>query len=163
MQHQFSYQKQKVIQGLRYHFVQRPEIRVLVILVNLFALLAAILFYTKKIRPEPFLLGSFIWIMMMASFWFFLPNSVYKRAATFKDSFTIFFNLEGVRLENERGYTDWEWNEFSKYFESPHFFHLYFSAKSFFIIPKEGMREEFKHELRGLLRKKVNINPSKKA
>ncbi|TAG08916.1 MAG: YcxB family protein [Sphingobacteriia bacterium] len=162
MQYQFAYQKQKVIQGLRYHFVQRTEIRVLVVLVNVFAILAAILFYSKKIRPEPFLLGSFIWLMMMASFWFFLPNSIYKKAATFKDSFTIFFKSEGVRLENERGYTDWEWKQFSKFFESPHFFHLYFDAKSFFLIPKEGMKEEFKHELRGLLNKMVTSISSKK-
>jgi YcxB-like protein len=156
MQHAFSYNKKKVIQALRYHFVQRPEVRILIILVNAFAIIAAILFYTKKIRPEPFMLGSFLWMILMASFWFFLPNGIYKRAATFKDSFTIFFNEYGVRLENERGETNWDWQKFSKYFESPHFFHLYFDTKSFFLVPKEGMGDEFRHELRGLLRKRIN-------
>ena len=87
----FTYNKAKVIQALRYHFVQRNEVRVLIILVNVFAIISAILFYMKKIRPEPFLLGSFIWIVLMATFWYFLPQSIYKKAATFLDSFIIDF------------------------------------------------------------------------
>ncbi len=109
MQISFSYDKKKVIQALRYHFVQKPEIRVLMILVNVFAIAAAVLFYMKKIRPEPFLLGSFIWIMLMASFWYFLPNNIYRKAATFQDSFIIDFNESAIRLENEltSGYPPW--------------------------------------------------------
>ena len=155
MQISFSYEKKKVIQALRYHFVQRPEIRILIILVNVFAIVSAILFYTKKIRPEPFLLGSFIWLMMMAAFWYFLPNSIYNKAATFRDSFIIDFNEEDVRLENERGYVNWPWQKFSRFFESPHFFHLYFDTKSFFLVPKENISDEMKHELRGLLNRKI--------
>lgn len=155
MQHSFSYDKKKVIQALRYHFVQRPEIRILIILVNIFAIVSAVLFYTQKIRPEPFLLGSFIWLMLMAAFWYFLPNSIYKKAATFQDSFIMDFNEQEVRLENERGYTNWPWPKFSRFFESPHFFHLYFDSKSFFLVPKEGMGEEFRHELRGLFKNKI--------
>ena len=155
MQHSFSYEKKKVIQALRYHFVQRPEIRILIVLVNVFAIVAAILFYTKKIRPEPFLLGSFIWLILMATFWYFLPNGIYKKAETFQDSFIIDFQDEQIRLENERGFVNWPWTKFNHFFESPHFFHLYFDAKSFFLIPKENMGEEFKHELRGLLNTKI--------
>ncbi|MBY0480126.1 MAG: YcxB family protein [Chitinophagaceae bacterium] len=151
----FTYNKPKVIQALRYHFVQSPEIRILLILVNVFAILAAALFYTKKIRPEPFLLGSVIWMALMATFWYFLPNSIYNKSATFKDSFIIYFNADAVVLENERGEVRWDWNKFSKFFESPHFFHFYFDAKSFFLVPKENMGEEFKHELRGVLREKI--------
>lgn len=155
MQHSFSYDKKKVIQALRYHFVQRSEIRILIVLVNVFAIISAILFYTKKIRPEPFLLGSFIWLILMAVFWYFLPHSIYKKAATFQDSFIIDFNEEEVRLENERGYVYWPWTKFSRFFESPHFFHLYFDGKSFFLVPKENMSDEFRHELRGLLNRKI--------
>ncbi len=155
MQLSFSYQKTKVIQALRYHFVQSPEIRVMLVLVNVFAIVSAILFYTKKIRPEPFFLGSLIWMGLMASFWYFLPNNIYNKAETFKDKFIISFNDFAVVLENERGEMIWQWNRFSKYFESPNFFHLYFDAKSFFIVPKDNMSEEFKHELRGLLKVKI--------
>lgn len=155
MQTSFSYEKKKVIQALRYHFVQKTEIRVLIVLVNVFAIISAILLYIKKIRPEPFLLGSFIWMLLMATFWYFLPNSIYKKSATFQDSFIMDFTGEGIRLENERGFVTWQWQKFSRYFESPHFFHLYFDTKSFFLVPKENMGEEFRHELRGMLKQQI--------
>jgi hypothetical protein len=155
MQLSFSYEKRKVIQALRYHFIQRPEVRVLVILVNVFAIGTAVLFYMKKIRPEPFLLGSVIWLLLIVSFWYLLPNSIYKKAATFQDSFTIFFKDDEIMLENSRGYVQWPWSKFSKFFESPHFFHLYFDSKSFFIVPKDNMTDDFRHELRGLLNNKI--------
>ncbi len=155
MQHSFSYDKKRVIQALRFHFLKRNEIRILIILVNVFAILSAVLFYTKKIRPEPFLLGSFIWLMLMAAFWYILPNNVYKKSATFRDSFIIHFLTDEIRLENERGYVQWPWNKFTHFFESPHFFHLYFDSKSFFLVPKEGMSDEMRHELRGVFNKKI--------
>lgn len=155
MQHHFSYNKDKVIQALRFHFIKRNEVRILIILVNVFALVSAILFYTKKIRPEPFLLGTFIWLMLMASLWYFLPISVYKKATTFKDSFIINFNELGIRLENSRGEMHWDWKQFSHFFESPHFFHLYFNEKSFFIVPKDGMSDASRHELRAMLNKQI--------
>jgi len=155
MQHSFSYEKKKVIQALRYHFVQRPEVRVLIVLVNVFAIISAVLFYMQKIRPEPFLLGSLIWLLLMATFWYFLPNSIYKKAATFQDSFIIHFDEEQVVLESERGSVEWPWNKFTRFFESPHFFHLYFDSKSFFLVPKEGMADEFRHELRAVLNSKI--------
>jgi hypothetical protein len=155
MQFSFSYEKRKVIQALRYHFVQRPEIRILMILVNVFAILSAVLFYLKKIRPEPFLLGSVIWLALMATFWYILPNSIYKKSSTFRDSFIISFQPASIRLETEKGYVNWNWNQFSHFFESPHFIHLYFDTKSFFLIPKEGLSEEQKHELRGLLKESI--------
>jgi hypothetical protein len=132
MQHSFSYEKKKVIQALRYHFIQRNEIRVLIVMVNVFALISAVLLWMKKIRPEPFLLGSFIWIMLMATFWYFLAYSIYKKAATFRDSFIIDFRDDEVRLENERGGVQWPWTKFSRFFESPHFFHLILRFKIFF-------------------------------
>ena len=155
MQLSFSYEKRKVIQALRYHFIQRPEVRVLVILVNVFAIGTAVLFYMKKIRPEPFLLGSIIWLLLIVSFWYLLPNSIYKKAATFRDSFIIYFKEDEIVLENERGYVQWPWEKFSKFFESPHFFHLYFDSKSFFLVPKENMTDDFRHELRGILNSKI--------
>jgi hypothetical protein len=126
-----------------------------VILINVFAIVSAALFYSKKIRPEPFLLGSVLWLVMMVTFWYIMPHSIYKKAATFKDSFTILFTDMQVSLSNDRGTVNWDWQKFSKFFESPHFFHLYFDAKSFFIVPKEGMTEDMRHELRGLLNKKI--------
>ena len=157
MQFSFSYEKKKVMQALRYHFISRREIKIMMILVNVFAITSAILFYSQKIRPEPFLLGSLIWILMMAGVWYILPISIYKKASTFKENFIIHFNEENIQLENERGYSVWEWNKFSRYFESPHFFHLYFDEKSFFIVPKENMNEAMMHDIRALLQKKIKV------
>ena len=145
------------MQALRYHFISRREIKIMMILVNVFAITSAILFYSQKIRPEPFLLGSLIWILMMAGVWYILPISIYKKASTFKENFIIHFNEENIQLENERGYSVWEWNKFSRYFESPHFFHLYFDEKSFFIVPKENMNEAMMHDIRALLQKKIKV------
>jgi hypothetical protein len=155
MQFGFSYEKKKVIQALRYHFISRREIRLLMILVNIFAIGSAVLFYTKKIRPEPFLLGTIIWLLLMTSVWYILPFSIYRKAATFKDAFIITFNDDNVRLENPRGFVEWQWNRFSHWMETPHFFHLYFDAKSFFIVPKDDINDGDRHELRGIFNKKI--------
>jgi hypothetical protein len=155
MQFSFSYNKKKVIQALRYHFISRREIKIMIILVNVFAVVSAILLYTKKIRPEPFLLGSFVWLLMMSSVWYILPYTIYKRATTFKDHFTVYINENGIKLDNAKGYSLWNWNDFNKYFESPHFFHLYFNERSFFLIPKENIDNASLHELRNIFRQKI--------
>lgn len=155
MEFAFSYNKPKVIQALRLHFIAKKEIKVMIVLVNIFAIVSAILFYTKKIRPEPFLLGTAIWLLMLLAIWYFLPFNIYKKSTTFKDSFTIWINQQTLRLENEKGYVSWDWSMFNRFFESPNFFHLYFSEKSFFLLPKDAINEDLKKELRALLNEKL--------
>jgi urea transporter len=74
----FSYNKGQVLQALRYHFISRPEIRVMIIVVNAFALLSAALFYFKKITPLAHLVSSTLWFVLMITIWFLLPLTVYK-------------------------------------------------------------------------------------
>lgn len=155
MHFDFIYDKKKVIQALRYHFISRPEIKILMILVNVFAIGSAALFYLKKIRPEPFLLGSVIWLLLMMSVWYILPYTIYRKAETFKDNFKIHFEENGVHLENGRGFVDWQWNRFSFWMETPHFFHLYFDARSFFLVPKDNIDDDRRHLLRNLLNEKI--------
>ena len=57
----FTYNKNKVIQALRYHFITRREIKIMLILVNVFAIVSAALFYLKLIQPLAFLLSSVLW------------------------------------------------------------------------------------------------------
>lgn len=158
MEFGFSYDKKKVIQALRLHFIARREIKLLMILVNVFAIFSAILFYMKKIRPEPFLLGTCIWLVMLIAIWYILPYSIYKKSATFKESFIIWINTNSIRLENSRGSVTWQWQQFTRFFESPHFIHLYFTEKSFFLLPTNKMPDTMKHELRVLLREKIIAN-----
>ncbi len=155
MQLRFSYDKKKVLQALRYHFVWQPEMRILLVVILCFDAATAVLYFIGKIRPEPFLLGSCIWLLFIVSVWYILPNSIYKRALTFQDTFHMIFKDEYIILENARGAVNWNWQQFTKFTESPNFFHLYFSPKSFFLVPKDNMSDEFKYELRILLNNKI--------
>jgi hypothetical protein len=92
----------------------------------------------------------------MISFWFLLPGMVYRRAETFKHEFSMDFEDEGFTLNHERGNRSWAWNALSNFIESPHFFHLYFDSRSFFLVPKSGCKDkEEVSELRHLLTDKV--------
>lgn len=141
-----------MLQALRYHFIAQSEIRVMFIVIIIFDLISAILYFSGKIRPEPFLIGAFVWFLFILSFWVIMPNAVYRRSATFKENFTIAFQPSYVSLENKNGRVEWEWSRFTRYFETPNFFHLYFSPKTFFLVPKENINSDEQHELRNILR-----------
>jgi hypothetical protein len=128
----------------------------MIVLVNIFAITSAALFFFKKILPLAFLTGSLLWFILMISFWFILPYTIYKRAHTFKDHFTVSFQDSHLFLENERGSQSWPWTAFSSYTESPHFFHLYFDKRSFFLIPKEAFESEILDSVRKELKLKIN-------
>jgi hypothetical protein len=152
----FGYEKKQVIQGLRYHFLTRPEIKVLLVVVNVFAILSAVLFFLKKIQPISFLLFSLLWFMLMLIIWRLLPASIYKRAHTFQDNFSMDINEQNVTLMTERGSKIWQWNNFSSFVESPNFFHLYFDSRSFFLVPKDAFEDLTKlQEARNILRNNI--------
>lgn len=149
------YEKPKVIQALRYHFITRREIKIMIILVNVFAILSAALFFFKKISPMAFLVSSFLWFTLMIAFWFILPYSIYRKAATFKDGFTVSLEEQHLFLENDRGSKSWPWTAFSGFVESPHFFHLYFDSRSFFLIPKSAFEGDDVHTARRFMAGKI--------
>jgi hypothetical protein len=152
----FGYEKGQVLQALRYHFISRPEIRIMLVLVNVFALGSIALYAFHEITPAAFLLGSFLWIILMISFWFVLPGMVYRRAITFKHNFSMSFEDEGFTLQHERGFKSWPWTALKKFIESPHFFHLYFDSRSFLLVPKSGCKTQDEvYELRQILKNKV--------
>lgn len=127
----------------------------MMILINLFAIVSAALFFSKKISPLAFLISSVLWMAMMVAFWFFLPGLIYKKSGTFKDSFKVTLGNTEFMLENERGSRSWPWTDFSATMESPHFFHLYFDSRSFFIIPKDAFPGDEEHEARKILSSKI--------
>ncbi len=152
----FSYEKGQVLQALRYHFISRPEIRLMLILVNVFAIASIILYALAKITAMAFLVGSILWIVLMISFWFVLPGMVYRRAVTFQHEFSMDFQEEQFTLEHERGSRSWPWTALKTWIESPHFFHLYYDSRSFFLVPKSGYRDKEEiAEMRELLKRKV--------
>lgn len=156
MRIQIVYNKNQVLQALRYHFLSKKEIRLMIILVNVFTLVSAILFYIKKILPLAFLTSSFLWFILMISFWFILPGMVYRRASTFKDHFTMEFKDDVFSVGNERGSRGWPWQALSTFLETPHFFHLYFDNRSFFLVPKDCFESSDEvYTFRQLLKQKV--------
>jgi hypothetical protein len=151
----FTYNKGKVIQALRYHFITRKEIKTMMILVNVFAIVSAALFFFKKISPLAFLVSSVLWFILMIVFWFLLPTLIYKRSVTFRDRFRTTLSDTQFTIENDRGGRSWLWEDFSSWMESPYFFHLYFDNRSFFIIPKDAFADDTLHDIRELLNKKI--------
>lgn len=152
----FGYDKKQVIQALRYHFLMRPEIKVLLILVNLFAIASAVLFYLKEVQALSFLIFAVLWFVLMLVIWRILPGSIYRKSQTFRDHFTMHFEEEAVVLETVKGAKGWNWKQFSHFVESPYFFHLYFDARSFFLVPKDAFKDiTDQQNVRELLRKKI--------
>ena len=152
----FGYEKPQVIQALRYHFISRREIRVMLILVNVFAIASIALYAFGKVTAMAFLTGSFLWIALMVSFWFILPGIVYRKAATFKHEFSMTFEDDNFTLSHEKGSKSWPWTALKNYVESPHFFHLYFDSRSFFLVPKNGCKDTDEvYALRQLIKEKV--------
>jgi hypothetical protein len=91
----------------------------------------------------------------MIVFWFLLPYMIYRKADTFKDRFQAKLSDEEFRIENDRGGRSWNWTEFSTWIESPHFFHLYFNSRSFFIVPKDAFEGDDMDEARKILKAKI--------
>lgn len=156
MKLEITYNKGKVLQALRYHFISRREIKLMMILVNVFALVAAILYGFKLISPLPFLMSSVLWIAMMGAFWIWLPALIYRKSKTFKDQFTVSIEENHFSIDTLSAHKTWAWREFSSYYETPGFFHLYFDSKTFFLIPKDAFsQEETLDEARRIFRERI--------
>ena len=151
----FAYDKLKTIQALRYHFISRKEIKYVMIIVNVFAIISASLFFFKKILLLAFLFSSLLWFVMMILFWFLLPKLIYAKSASFKDKFKVEMNGITFSLIHERADKSWEWNAFSNWMESPHFFHIYFNSRSFFLIPKEAFDSDGVDQARKLFKENI--------
>ncbi len=149
----FTYDKPKVIQALRYHFISRREIMIMIILVNVFAILSAVLYFSHRVTPAAFLLASGLWFVLMISFWFALPYIIYKRSATFRHKFRVNFGSDKMAIETEHGSRAWEWGAFSTFLETPYFFHLYFNPRTFFLIPKDAFEDNA--QARAILKQKI--------
>jgi hypothetical protein len=152
----FEYEKKQVMSALRYHFISRPEIKILLVIVNLFTILSTILFFMHKIQSLSFLLFSVLWVILLVTFWALLPMTVYKKSQTFQDRFSMDISDQGVVLHTERGSVAWSWKDISTFLETPYFFHLYFSSRSFFLVPKDAFIDlESLQEMRALLKRKI--------
>ena len=151
----FTFHRQKTIQALRYHFIQRKEIKVLLVFVNVFALFSAGMYYSHKISPFAFLISSLLWFLLMLSFWFFLPRLIFRKTKTFQDEFEVALSESTFTLKHARAQKEWPLSEFFGWMETPHFLHLYFSERSFFLIPKDAFTESDITAIRAHLNKSL--------
>ena len=74
----------------------------MVIVINVFAILSAVLFALKKIQALPFLIFSVLWFCLWISVRRLLPLSIYKKSATFRDTFTLTLEDRGILLEDRK-------------------------------------------------------------
>lgn len=154
---EFDYDKGQVIQGLRYHFISKIEMRVMIILVNVFAAFALVMHLMGKITPTAFIINALLWMVLMVSLWFILPYMVYSKAHTFKNHFRMNFTDKDFSLIHDRGSKTWQYSDLQSFKETPNFFHLYFDPRSFFLVPKSGFKNQQDiADLRSLLRYKFS-------
>lgn len=149
----FTYDKPKVIQALRYHFISRKEIKFTIILVNVFAIASFVFYFLHKINAGAFLMASGLWFILMIAFWFALPFIIYKRSTTFQSRFQVVFSDDEMTIQTEKGSRSWPWTAFSSYMESPFYFYLYFDTRTFFLVPKVAFEDVT--GARGVLRSKI--------
>lgn len=134
---EFSYNKEDVVNALRYHFLNRGEVKVFrnTLIILLIATLAGHLF---RVVTMGALIGIVAMIFVIAwVFWYLLPISTYNKATTFKDNIHLVFSDEGMSIstrirEHQRQIP---WTSFSQVVETRLFFYLYRDKKSFFLIP----------------------------
>ncbi len=93
----------------------------------------------------------------MISFWFVLHSIVYRRAETFRHEFSMNFEQKWIFTSGmKEDHVNGPVKRWSNFVESPHFFHLYFDARSFFLVPKSGFKDKDEvFEMRQLLKQKV--------
>ena len=98
MSYLVQYKKPQVLEALRYHFMKQSEIKTLMIVVNVYAIATGVLLFLKKIRPELFLLGSILWIVLLLLFWFAMPALFYRKAELFKQDWQFEFDAHSANL-----------------------------------------------------------------
>lgn len=159
MQVEFSYNKEEVLAALRYHFMQRGEIKVfrntLIIL-----LLATFTGYFFSLVTVNALVGiSAMAVLIGCVFWFMLPISTYNKAATFKDNIRLHYSDEGLLISTRSSSHERAigWQNFSQVVEAKNFFFLYRDKKSFLLIPVSAFRtREDKEGFEMLLKEKIS-------
>jgi hypothetical protein len=139
---QFTYNKDEVINALRFHFLRRGEIKVfrntLIIL-----LIATITGYLFRVVNFNALLGICAMMIVVGwAFWYLLPVSTYNKAATFKDNIRLRYNEEGMAISTGQGERSMPWKIFSQIVETRSFFFIYRDKRTFFLIPTSAFESE---------------------
>jgi hypothetical protein len=150
---EFTYNKEEVLNALRYHFLQLGEIKILrntLLILLIFALLG---YAFRVVTIHAMLSISLMTALIVLAFWFMLPTSIYNKAATFKDDIYLQYSTEGISISTRSSDLTRElsWNSFTKVIEARNFFFLYRGKKNFFLIPTSAFASPAEQTAFGLL------------
>jgi hypothetical protein len=156
---EFSYNKDEVLNALRYHFLQRGEIKVF--RNTLFILLAFTLAgFAYRIVTVGALVGiASMSVLIVLVFWYMLPVSIYNKAATFKDDIHMNYSEDGIVISTRNSDVDKQlsWAAFTAVVRAKNFFFLYRGKKNFFLVPTSAFKSEMEQrEFEKLANAKIN-------
>ncbi len=141
---EFSYNKEDVLNALRYHFMRRGEIKVFRNTLCILLLLALTGFFFHLVTPSA-LIGIIAMVAVITwAFWYLLPVSTYNKAATFKDEIKLGYSEEGLQISTRASDHQRQlyWNNFTRIVETSKFFFLYRDRKSFLLIPTSAFESD---------------------
>ncbi len=141
----FQYKRQEVIDALRFHFLNRPEMKLFKTILIIMVLFAFVGYFAHFVTLQMLIWIFLLFVVVSLFFWYILPYSVYRKAKTFQEpEITLRWNKEHLLIGTRRGESTLPWSRLSNIIETKHFFYLYSSGKSFFLIPGHAFsdREE---------------------
>ncbi|RAJ04016.1 YcxB-like protein [Chitinophaga skermanii] len=155
---EFTYNKQDVINALRFHFWHRGEIRVLRITFLVLAILTIAGYMTEYVNLNALVMIMTMVVVLYGGIYFLLPISTYNKAATFKDSIHLRWNENGILITTNKSERVQEWKRFKHVIETKTFFYLYRDAKSFFLIPTNAFESEADRQAFSLYLQQIYTN-----
>lgn len=143
MQLDFQYNRPDVIEALRFHFMNRPEMKLFRTVLMVLVLLSFVGYWMKMINLQVVIWLFLLFIVLVLVFWYILPYSVYKKAKTFHEPVIhLRWNDRGLSIGTHQGESSMLWSRFDRIVETREFFFLYRDNKSFFLIPVEAFNDE---------------------
>ncbi len=145
MELQFQYDKQEVIDALRLHFMNRPEMKLFKGAFVLMIVLAFIGYGMGLVTLKMVIWIFLLSIVLILLFWYILPYTVYRNAKTFREpTISLRWTKDGITIGTKGGESSLPWTRFNQILETKQFFYLYRTNKSFFLIPANAFpdREE---------------------
>lgn len=142
MQINFQYQKPAVINALRFHFLNRGEIRVFSYVLIILFVFAVGGYWIDIVSFQAVVAIVLMIVLLLLVFWYLLPASIYRKAATFRESIRLQYNEEGMVIGTHVGERHINWTNFNNVVETQDFFYLYRDKKSFFLIPTNAFQDD---------------------
>lgn len=137
----FHYEKSDVLQALRFHFMQRREIRMfrdILMALGLFVLLS----FSLHLIGAPVLVALLLMLILLAVvFWFVLPLAIYAKTKTFQDTIRLAPNSNGLVIRTQYSERQLSWQGILMVIETKDFILLYRDYKSFFLVPARAFKD----------------------